>query len=198
MIGRLTGLIAEKQPPHVLLDVNGAGYELDVPMSTFYVLPHAGEQCTLYTHLAIREDAHQLYGFATRQERDTFRELIKITGVGPKIALAILSGMNSEEFAQALASEDVVRLAKIPGIGKKTAERLVLELRGKLGKLVSAGPLFDAAGKPDSKEQERDDVLQALLALGYNEKEASSALKTLPADCDVSSGIRLALKALAR
>ncbi|WP_028451632.1 Holliday junction branch migration protein RuvA [Chitinilyticum aquatile] len=198
MIGRLTGLIAEKQPPHLLLDVNGTGYELDVPMSTFYVLPHSGERCMLYTHLVIREDAHQLYGFATRQERDTFRELIKVTGIGPKIGLAILSGMNSEEFAQALAGEDIVRLSKIPGIGKKTAERLVLELRGKLGKLVSAGPLFEAAGKLTTETPARDDVLQALLALGYNEREATAAVKTLPADTDVSNGIRMALKALAR
>ncbi|MBE9608190.1 Holliday junction branch migration protein RuvA [Chitinilyticum piscinae] len=198
MIGRLTGHLVEKQPPHVLLDVAGVAYELDVPMSTFYVLPHLGESCVLYTHLAIREDAHQLYGFATRQERDTFRELIKVSGIGPKIGLAILSGMNSDEFAQALASEDAIRLSKIPGIGKKTAERLILELRGKLGKLVSAGPLFAASEGSKGGEPIRDDILQALQALGYNEKEATAAMKTLPADCDVSSGIRQALKALAR
>jgi len=196
MIGRLTGTIIEKQPPQIVLDVAGVGYEVDVPMSTFYELPALGAQAKLYTHQAIREDAHLLFGFATRLERDTFRELIKVSGIGPKIALAILSGMNADELAQAIAGEDIARLSKVPGIGKKTAERLVLELRGKLGGLAAAGPLFGAVAKQEVSA--RDDILHALLALGYNEREAAAAIKTLPADASVNDGIRLALKALAK
>ena len=134
MIGRLTGLILEKLPPQIVLEVNGVGYELDVPMSTFYDLPHPGDKVTLFTHYVVREDAHLLYGFASRSERETFRQLLKISGIGAKTALAILSGMNADELALAVAGEDVARLARVPGIGKKTAERLILELRGKLGR----------------------------------------------------------------
>lgn len=196
MIGRLTGTLIEKQPPQIVVDVAGVGYELDVPMSTFYELPALGAEAKLYTHLVIREDANLLYGFATRNERDTFRELIKISGIGPKIALAILSGMNADELAQAIASEDTARMAKVPGIGKKTAERLVLELRGKLGGLAAAGPLFSAVAKQEASA--RDDILHALLALGYNEREATAAMKSLPVDVSVNDGIRLALKSLAK
>ncbi|WP_273429326.1 Holliday junction branch migration protein RuvA [Chitinibacter tainanensis] len=196
MIGRLTGKLLEKQPPQILLDVGGVGYEVDVPMSTFYVLPHLGEATTLFTHLVVREDAQLLYGFATREERNAFRSLIKVTGIGAKIALAVLSGMTADELALAVASEDIKRLSAVPGIGKKTAERLVLELRGKLATdgLVSMPGELPLATTPD----DRSDILNALLALGYNEREANLAMKTLPADASVSDGIRLALKSLAK
>jgi Holliday junction DNA helicase RuvA len=196
MIGRLSGTLIEKLPPQVVLDVNGVGYEVDVPMSTFYQLPHLNEKATLYTHLAVREDAHLLYGFASKAERETFRSLIKVSGIGAKIALAILSGMTADELAIAIASEDIKRLSAVPGIGKKTAERLVLELRGKLstgGAVATPGGLA-LATTPD----EKSDILNALLALGYNDKEAGAALKTLPADVSVNDGIRLALKSLAK
>ena len=193
MIGRLTGTLAEKSPPQILIDVNGVGYEVDVPMSTFYNLPHLGERVTLHTHFVVREDAQLLYGFLTPAERETFRQLIRITGVGPRIALAVLSGMSAGELAQAVSTQQVGRLIKVPGIGKKTAERLLLELKGKLGAdlgaLAGGGLLLgDAHG----------DIQQALIALGYNEKEAAAALKALPADVAVSEGIKLALRALAR
>ncbi|AXE30249.1 Holliday junction branch migration protein RuvA [Chromobacterium phragmitis] len=194
MIGRLSGKLIEKLPPQVVVDVNGVGYEVDVPMTTFYQLPALGQPCTLFTHLAVREDAHLLYGFASKEERQTFRQLIKVTGIGAKIALAILSGMTADELAIAVASEDIKRLSAVPGIGKKTAERLVLELRGKLatgGNLTVPGGLPFAA-TPD----EKSDIVNALLALGYNEKEAAAATKSLPADVSVSEGVRLALKSL--
>ncbi|AAQ61883.1 Holliday junction branch migration protein RuvA [Chromobacterium violaceum] len=194
MIGRLSGKLIEKLPPQVVVDVNGVGYEVDVPMTTFYQLPALGQPCTLFTHLAVREDAHLLYGFASKEERQTFRQLIKVTGIGAKIALAILSGMTADELAIAVASEDIKRLSAVPGIGKKTAERLVLELRGKLatgGNLTVPGGLPFAA-TPD----EKSDIVNALLALGYNEKEAAAATKSLPADVTVSEGVRLALKSL--
>lgn len=197
MIGRLSGSLIEKQPPLIVLDVGGVGYELDVPMGTFYDLPALGAQVTLFTHYVVREDAHLLYGFATRSERDTFRSLIKISGIGPKIALAILSGMNADELALAIAGEDTARLAKVPGIGKKTAERLVLELRGKLGGLSIHAPLFGktaATAEPSARE----DILHALLALGYNEREATAALKLISVETGVNDGIKLALKSLAK
>jgi Holliday junction DNA helicase RuvA len=190
MIGRLTGLIIEKQPPHIVLDVNGVGYEVDVPMSTFYVLPHLSEKTTLFTHLVVREDAQLLYGFASKDERNSFRTLIKVSGIGAKIALAILSGMTSDELASAVAAEDIQRLSTVPGIGKKTAERLLLELKGKLG------PDLALPSNPVSDNQ--NDITQALMALGYNEREASAALKALPTDVGVSEGIKLALKSLNR
>lgn len=197
MIGRLSGVLIEKQPPLIVLDVGGVGYELDVPMGTFYDLPALGAKTTLFTHQVVREDANLLYGFATRNERDTFRALIKISGVGPKIALAILSGMNADELALAVAGEDTARLAKVPGIGKKTAERLVLELRGKLSNVGNAGPLFSQSGA-QSEPSARQDILHALLALGYNEREAAAALKPIPMDATVNDGIKLALKSLAK
>lgn len=196
MIGHLTGKLLEKQPPQLVIDVGGVGYEIDAPMSTIYVLPHVGDAVSLFTHLVVREDAQLLYGFATRAERDLFRSLIKITGIGAKIALAILSGLATDELALAIASEDIARLSRVPGIGKKTAERLVLELKGKLGSLPSA-PGAVRLSAPEVAGG-RGDVLHALLALGYNEREAASAMKELPADVDVSQGIKLALKQLAR
>jgi holliday junction DNA helicase RuvA len=191
MFGRLTGQLAEKSPPQVLLDVHGVGYELDVPMSTFYNLPALGETVTLLTHFVVREDAQVLFGFLTAPERATFRELVKISGVGPRTALSILSGLSVAELAQAVTRQDGARLVKVPGIGKKTAERLLLELKGKLGADLAAPSgvaLSDAQG----------DITQALQALGYNEREAQAALKALPADVGVSEGIKLALKALNR
>ena len=192
MIGRLTGTLAEKSPPLVLMDVGGVGYEVDVPMSTFCSLPHLGERVTLHTHMVVREDAQLLYGFLTLEERETFRQLIRISGVGPRIALAVLSGMSAQELAQAVSQQQPGRLVKVPGIGKKTAERLLLELKGKLGEVA-----MPAAGTGATTEAQQD-ILQALLALGYSDKEASAALKALPGDIGVSEGIRQALRALAR
>ena len=186
MIGKLTGVIAEKSPPQVVIDVQGVGYEVDVPMSTFFNLPGLGERATLLTHLSIREDAHVLFGFLTAEERSTFRLLIKISGVGPKMALSLLSGMSVGDLAQAVSKQEAGRLVKVPGIGKKTAERLLLELKGKLSPDLSVSVANDAQA----------DILQALVALGYSEKEAGSALKTLPSDIGVSEGIKLAMKHL--
>ena len=190
MIGRLTGTLVEKFPPLVCLDVQGVGYEIDVPMSTFYSLPDVGAKTTLLTHLAIREDAHVLYGFATANERSAFRELIKISGVGARIALAVLSGMTVTELSQAITLQEAGRLTRVPGIGKKTAERLLLELRGKLGPDLGTTTGGALSG--------RDDILNALLSLGYSQNESQSALKSLPEGVEVAEGIRLALKSLAR
>ena len=191
MIGRLNGLLAEKNPPQVLVDCHGVGYEVDVPMSTFYNLPETGQVVTLLTHFVVREDAQILYGFGTAQERAAFRELIKITGVGPRMALSILSGLSVADLAQAITRQEVARLVKVPGIGKKTAERLMLELKGKLGADMGS---VQALASTDNLH----DIGQALLALGYNDKEAAAALKALPADVGVSEGIKLALKSLNR
>ena len=188
MIGRLTGLLAEKSPPQLLIDVNGVGYEVDVPMSSFYNLPGLGERVTLLTHFIVREDAQILFGFLTHEERQTFRQLIKITGVGPRMALSLLSGLSVGELAQAVARQETGRLVKVPGIGKKTAERLLLELKGKLADAISA----PASVANDAQA----DILQALIALGYGDREAAVALKSLPAGASVSDGIKLALKAL--
>jgi Holliday junction DNA helicase RuvA len=190
MIGKLTGILSEKNPPQVLVDCNGVGYEVDVPMSTFYNLPATGDKVSLLTHFVVREDAQILFGFGTAAERATFRQLIKISGVGPRMALGILSGLSADELARAVSDQDAARLTKVPGIGKKTAERLLLELKGKLG--ADLGPNLLAL--PDHQS----DILQALLALGYNDKEAAAALKALPADVGVSDGIKLALKSLAK
>ncbi len=190
MIGRLTGILAEKSPPQLLIDVNGVGYEVDVPMSSFYNLPGLGERVTLLTHFVVREDAQLLYGFLTHDERATFRQLVKISGVGPRTALSILSGLSVTELAQAVSLQESGRLVKVPGIGKKTAERLLLELKGKLG---------DALVAPASLASDAQaDILQALIALGYSDREAAASLKALPADVGVSEGIKLALKALGR
>lgn len=188
MIGRIAGRLLAKQPPQVLVDVAGVAYELDVPMSTFYNLPASGEAVTLYTHLVVREDAHILYGFATLEERAAFRQLIRISGVGARTALAVLSGMSVADLAQAVAAQEAARLTRIPGIGKKTAERLLLELKGKLA----------AEAQAPAGTEKPGDVVNALLALGYSEKEALGAVRGLPPGVSVSEGIRAALKTLAK
>ena len=191
MIGRLSGTMLEKNPPQVLVDVQGVGYEVDVPMSTFYNLPHTGEKVTLFTHYVVREDAHLLLGFGTASERALFRQLIKITGIGARMGLAILSGMTVSDLAQAVTLQEAGRLVKIPGIGKKTAERLLLELKGKLGADIGA-----VAGAPQNDAQA--DVLNALLALGYSDKEALLAINAMPPGTGVSDGIKMALKSLSK
>lgn len=191
MIGRLSGILLEKNPPQLLVDCGGVGYEVGVPMSTFYNLPPLGDKVTLLTHLIVREDAHVLYGFSTAEERSGFKELIKISGVGARTALAILSGMSLSDLAQAVTLQEAGRLTKVPGIGKKTAERLLLELKGKLGAdLGAVGGVIH--------HDTTSDILNALLALGYSDKEASLALKQVPPDTTVSEGIKLALKALSK
>ncbi|CAJ0872615.1 Holliday junction ATP-dependent DNA helicase RuvA [Ralstonia sp. LMG 32965] len=192
MIGRIAGTLIEKNPPHLLVDCHGVGYEIDVPMSTFYNLPATGEKVVLLTQQIVREDAHLLYGFGTAAERETFRQLIKISGIGARIALAVLSGMSVAELAQAVTLQEAGRLTRIPGIGKKTAERLLLELKGKLGADLGAMP-----GGP-AVSDDAVDVLNALLALGYSDKEAALAIKQVPAGTGVSEGIKLALKALSK
>jgi Holliday junction DNA helicase RuvA len=191
MIGKLTGTLAAKNPPEVLVDCGGVGYEVLVPMSTFYNLPALGDKVALLTHLIVREDAHLLYGFATQDERAGFKQLVKISGVGPRTALSILSGMSVADIAQSVAKQDAARLTKIPGIGKKTAERLLLELKGKLGDALATGGV-------SVSNDNQSDILQALVALGYSDRDAGLALKALPADVGVSEGIKLALKALAK
>lgn len=190
MIGRLAGTVAAKSPPQVLVDVQGVGYEVDVPMSTFCALPPTGGAVTLLTHQVVREDAHVLFGFLSHDEREAFRQLIRISGVGPRTALALLSGLSVADLAAAVSEQQAGRLVKVPGIGKKTAERLLLELKGKLGDALGSAASSRSGAHPD--------ISQALLALGYNEREAETALKALPADISVSEGIRLALKALSR
>ncbi len=192
MIGRLHGTLLEKSPPQILLDVQGVAYEIDVPMSTFYNLPATGAAVTLFTHLVVREDAHLLYGFGSDNERRAFRQLLKISGIGARTALSVLSGLSVAELAQAVTLQESGRLTKIPGIGKKTAERLLLELKDKLGvELTSAVGVHRAA--PASS-----DILHALLALGYSDKEAVAAVKQLPEGLAVADGIRQALKLLAK
>lgn len=192
MIGRISGNLLEKNPPHILVDCQGVGYEISVPMSTFFNLPNVGEKVTLLTQFIVREDAQLLFGFASAEERDTFRELLKISGVGARTALAILSGMSVNDIAQAVTLQESGRLTKIPGIGKKTAERLLLELKGKIGGHLGAAP--GIATPHDHKS----DVVNALLALGYSEKEALAAVKTVPEGTTVSDGIKHALKALSK
>ncbi len=192
MISQLTGSIIDKQPPLIMIDVNGVGYEVFVSMQTFYGLPATGEKVRVYTQMVVREDAHLLFGFGNTTERETFRLLIKVSGIGAKTALGILSVLSSDDLARAIADEDIKVLSSVPGIGKKTAERLALELRGKLS-ISGAVPMATDglfAAEPDAS----DDILSTLLALGYNEREAKAACKGLPAGCDVSEGVRLALK----
>ena len=192
MIGRIAGTLLEKTPPHILVDCGGVGYEIDVPMSTLYNLPNAGEKVALFTQQIVREDAHLLYGFGTTQERDAFRQLTKISGVGPRTALSVLSGMSVAELAQAVTMQESGRLTKVPGIGKKTAERLMLELKGKLGADLST--VIDV----NRPAPAGNDVLNALLALGYSDKEALAAIKLVPAGLSVSEGIRHALRSLSK
>lgn len=191
MIGRISGLLIDKNPPQVLVDAGGVGYDIDVPMSTFYNLPAVGDRVALLTHLIVREDAHVLYGFSSEAERFAFRQLIKVSGVGSRTALAVLSGLNVDELVQAVAAQESGRLLRIPGIGKKTAERLLLELRDKLASTEPAlAAVRAAAATPAS------DVARALIALGYNDREAQAAVRELPADIALQDGIRLALKRL--
>lgn len=192
MISRLTGKLVEKTPPQIVIDVNGVGYEADVSMQTFYNLPPLGETVQVFTQLVVREDAHLLFGFATTEERKTFRQLIKVSGIGAKTALGILSAMTADELAQAVAEEDVKRLSSAPGIGKKTAERMVLELRGKLITHTVTDGLFAAPSEND----ETNDIVSTLLALGYSEREAKAAVKGIPQGTDVGEGVRLALRNL--
>jgi len=190
MIGRLSGALIDKTPPQLLIEAGGVGYEVEVPMSTFYNLPPLGERVTLLTHLVVREDAHLLFGFLSADERSTFRQLIRISGVGPRTALAILSGLSVAELAQAVSAQQSGRLVKVPGIGKKTAERLLLELKGKLAPELgtTARAVNDAHA----------DIVQALIALGYSDREAAATAKGLPAEIGVADGIKQALRTLAR
>ena len=192
MIGRITGKLLEKNPPQIVVDCQGVGYEVDVPMSTFYNLPATGEVTTLHTHLVVREDAHLLFGFGTLEERRVFRQMLKISGVGPKLALSVLSGLSIGDLAEAVTAQETGRLVKIPGVGKKTAERLLLELRDKLD-VISVG-----TGAAAAKVRDGSDVRNALLALGYSEREAVHALKQLPEGLSVTEAIRQALKTLSR
>ena len=192
MIGRLSGTLLEKNPPQLLLDVQGVAYEVDVPMSTFYNLPQSGERITLFTHLVVREDAHLLYGFGTENERRAFRQLLKVNGIGAKIALALLSGLSVAELAQAITLQESGRLTRVPGIGKKTAERILLEMKDKLGADLSSAVGVHRPAPASS------DILNALIALGYSDKEAVAAVKDLPEGIAVSDGIRQALKRLAK
>ena len=190
MIGRLTGILLEKTPPQVVIDVHGIGYEVDVPMSTFFNLPALGDKATLLTHFVVREDGQFLFGFGTEGERFAFRQLLKISGIGARTALAVLSGLSVGELAEAIARQEVGRLTKVPGIGKKTAERLLLELKGKL-----ADALPSAQRAADDNQH---DIINALLALGYNDREASAVMKQLPPGLSTSDGIRQALKLLSK
>lgn len=189
MISRLRGIVLEKNPPSVIVDVHGVGYEAQVSMQTFYTLPAIGEEVQLYTQLVVREDAHLLFGFSSKEERETFQALVKVSGIGAKIALGILSALTSDELASAVANEDIKRLIAAPGIGKKTAERMVLELRGKL---VSSTQPDGAIAIAENSQH--DVIIHTLIALGYNDKEARQACKNLPEGTDVSEGVRLALK----
>ncbi|MDH5552406.1 MAG: Holliday junction branch migration protein RuvA [Nitrosomonas sp.] len=192
MIGRMTGLLLEKLPPLVLVDVQGVGYEINVPMSTFYNLPAMGEKVTLHTHLVVREDMHLLFGFASEEERQAFRQLVKISGVGTRTALALLSGLSVADLHHSVATQDTDRLVKIPGVGKKTAERLLLELRDKLNLEAISGESMLSSSNSNS------DILNALLSLGYNDREANWAIKQMAANMGVSDGIRQALKLLSK
>jgi len=196
MIGRISGILIEKNPPSITVDVQGLGYEVDVPMSTFYNLPATGEKVSLHTHLIVREDGHFLYGFASQDERAAFRQLLKISGIGARTALAVLSGMSVTELAQAVTLQEAGRLTKVPGIGKKTAERLLLELRDRLPKTLAGGGAKVGAG--ETAFDVASDIMNALLSLGYNEREALGATKGLAADVSVSDGIRQALKLLSK
>ena len=191
MIARLNGLLIEKAPPLIVVECAGVGYEVEVPMSTFYNLPDVGTQVTLLTHMVVREDAQLLYGFGSVQEKSTFRQLLKVNGIGAKSALSILSGVSIDDLVEAIGSQEVAVLTRIPGVGKKTAERLLLELKDKF----EATGLSSITGHAKSATQ---DVLNALLALGYNEREATASVKLLDKGISVSEGIKQALKALAK
>ena len=188
MIGRIQGQLIESNPPHVLVDVHGVGYEIDVPMSTFYNLPNQGSEVTLLTHMIVREDAQLLYGFLTAEERETFRILLKVSGIGARTALAVLSGLSVADLVNAVALQDAASLTRVPGIGKKTAERLILELKDKLTGALPSGSGLSAINSVTS------DIINALIGLGYTDREARAAVKKLPEDVSVSDGIRMALQ----
>ena len=206
MIGQLNGILLEKNPPQVLVDCAGVGYEVDVPMSTFYHLPACGERVKLLIHFVVREDAQILYGFASHAEKNAFKQLVRISGVGPRTALGVLSGMSVQELTQAITLQESARLTKIPGIGKKTAERLLLELKGKLtnelGLLGVGSGLGENLGPAQSEEanalSQQNDILSALIALGYSERDALLALKSLPPGTGVAEGIKAALRAISK
>ncbi|CAN5174502.1 Holliday junction branch migration protein RuvA [soil metagenome] len=194
MIGFLQGRLSFKQPPRLMLDVHGVGYELEAPMSTFYQLPDLGHELKLLTHLIVREDAHNLYGFATEAERQLFRNLIKVSGVGARIALAILSGITVDEFSRCVQHDDAAKLVRVPGIGKKTAERLIVEMRDRIA--AAGTSRSDATPGADTPERE---AFGALIALGYKAAEASQMLKSVSADgLSTEEIIRRALKAAAK
>jgi len=197
MIGRLHGILLHKEPPALLVDVGGVGYELEAPMTTFYELPGVGERVTLYTHLVVREDAHLLYGFAREAQRRLFRALLKVNGVGPRVALAVLSGLSDEEFTRCVADEDIARLTKVPGIGRKTAERLVIEMRDKLpADVAAAAPATAAAASMPADPV--SEAVSALVALGYKPNEASRAVRGVSAKgLSAEEIIRQALKGMA-
>jgi Holliday junction DNA helicase RuvA len=198
MIGQLNGILLEKNPPQILVECAGVGYEVDVPMSTFYQLPQTGETVRLLIHFVVREDAQILFGFLTHQEKSAFKQLVKISGVGPRTALGVLSGMSVDELSQAIKSQDPARLTKIPGIGKKTAERLLLELKGKVQDAIAAEGLGGALPPQTPANQKQSDIESALIALGYSERDASLALKALPDDIGVAEGIKVALRAISK
>jgi holliday junction DNA helicase RuvA len=191
MIGRIAGKLVAKHPPQIVVDVQGVGYEVDVPMSTFYQLPATGAEVSLFTHLVVREDAHQLFGFATEPERQVFRQLLKVSGIGARTALSVLSGLSVTDLREAIDRQDSGRLVKIPGIGRKTAERLLLELRDKL-------EAASAAGAPVKDGGQTHDITNALRALGYNDREAVWAVQQLSAGTSVAEGIRQALRLLSK
>ena len=192
MIGRLSGTLLEKTPPLVLIDCNGVGYECEVPMSTFYNLPAVGEKVVMLTHFVVREDAQLLYGFGSSQERATFRQLLKVNGIGAKSALSILSGLSIDELVQAVALQETTMLTRVPGVGKKTAERLLLELKDKF---TIDGVAAMSSSQPKSASS---DILNALLALGYNEREALASVRLLDKEISVTDGIKQALKLLSK
>lgn len=192
MIGSIRGRLLEKNPPQILVETNGVGYEIDAPMSTLYNLPDIGAEVFLYTHYVVREDAELLFGFSTKAERSLFRLLIRISGIGPKIALSILSGISASILAQAVSQAEPGLLTRIPGVGKKTAERIVLELKGKIDTVVGS------ADSQTPTSGAKADIISALVSLGYSEREALQAVKGLAADVTVNDGIREALKALSK
>ena len=189
MIGRIQGKILEKIPPHILIDCNGVGYEIEVPMTTFYDLPEVGNEVVLLTHFLVREDAQLLFGFATDQERIIFRKLLKVNGIGAKASLSILGGMTTNELTHSIQTQDVNSLIKIPGVGKKTAERLILELKDKFSDTEFASSKYQGSS-------ELSDIQNALLALGYNQKDILTVTKNLEEDVSVNDGIKIALKLL--
>lgn len=199
MIGRIRGLLLEKRPPLVVIDVNGLGYEVEAPMSTFYELPALGETVTLFTHFAVKEDAHSLYGFSSERERSLFRSLIKVSGVGPRMALTVLSGIRAEDFIRCVEHQDVGTLTRLPGIGKKTAERLLMEMRDRIQDLLSAPVLRGAPAALAAAGDPQSDAVSALIALGYKPAEASRLVQDLGEQAKTTEQIiRLALQKAVR